>query len=161
MKQTLTPKTAEEYARKLFEKENEEDRAWHLLHSKLVGEIAVLLSKGKKVDKNLILTAGWLHDIGQIEGFDDHAVKGLKLAEKQFEISPSLKDCILNHGSGGNPECEEAKLIFLADKISMLHPEFLEFFMKYSAKKTGNPKKKDLDFVKSMLSKVGDLLEKV
>jgi len=162
MKQKPTPEVAEEFARKAFLKDKtNEDREWHLFHSKSVGDAALILAESKKVDKELLKIAGWMHDIGQTVSMDDHASYSLKLAEKEFEISDKLKDCILNHGNSGKPVCEEAKLINIADKVSMLNPEFVKLFMKDSANKPADKKKKDINFVKMMLSKAGELLEKI
>jgi len=157
-----TPKTAEEFARKAFLKDKTpEDRNWHIFHSKAVGDCSIILAGSKKVDKGLLKIAGWLHDIGQTISMDDHAAHSLKMAEKEFEIDDKLKDCILNHGNHGEPVCEEAKLINIADKVSMLNPEFIKLFLKDTANKPADKKKKDMDFIKSMLSKAGELLEKI
>jgi len=112
MKSKPTAKSAEEFARKMFQKDkSEEDREWHIFHSKSVGDAALILAGSRKVDKELLKIAGWLHDIGQTASMDDHALHSLKMAEKEFEISEKLKDCILNHGNSGKPVCEEAKSI--------------------------------------------------
>jgi putative nucleotidyltransferase with HDIG domain len=157
-----TPKTAEEFARKAFLKDKTpEDMRWHLFHSKAVGDCAILIAGKKKVDKELLKIAGWLHDIGQTISMDDHAAHSLKIAEKEFEMDEKLKDCILNHGSNGSPICEEAKLIFIADKVFMLNPKFVELYMKDTVGKPPEKKKKDLDFARKLLSKASELLEKI
>lgn len=157
-----TPESAEKFARKAFlNDKTPEDRDWHLFHSKAVGDCAIILAGKEKVDKKLIKIAGWLHDIGQIVSMEDHASRSLKMAEKEFEINDKLKDCIINHGNHGEPVCEEARLINISDKVSMLNPEFIKLFMKDSANKPSDKKVKDIDFVKSMLSNAGNLLENI
>jgi putative nucleotidyltransferase with HDIG domain len=157
-----TPKSAEEFARKAFLKDKTpEDRDWHIFHSKAVGDTALILAEGKKVNRDVIRIAGWLHDIGQTISIDNHAALSLEMAEKEFEMDEKLKDCILNHGSGGNPVCEEAKLIFIADKVFMLNPKFVELYMKDTVGKPPEKKKKDLDFARKLLSKASELLEKI
>jgi putative nucleotidyltransferase with HDIG domain len=165
IKPKLSSEIAEKFARRMFEKDkNEEEKEWHIFHSKSVGDTALILAENKKVDKELLKIAGWLHDIGQTVSLEDHAINSLKLAEKEFEISEKLKDCILNHGNSGNPICEEAKLINIADKVSMLNPAFLSLLVKYTAKKPTRKEKgniTDTSFIKMMLSKAGDLLENI
>ncbi len=162
MKNRLTLESAEEFARKVFlNDKTSEDRNWHLFHSKAVGDCAILIAGKKKVDKNLLKIAGWLHDIGQTMNIEGHAALSVKMAEKEFEIDDKLKDCILNHGSNGSPECQEAKLIYIADKVFMINPEFVKLFMKDSVNKPADKKKKDIDFAKKLLSKAEELLEKI
>ena len=118
-----------------------------------------MLAEDKKVDRELIIIAGWLHDMGKIMELENHAQHSLEVLEKNgFEVSKKLRDCIINHGSNGNPECEEAKLIQFADKISILHPELVKILVKYSFKKTNSEKEKDLDFIRKLLNQCIDVL---
>ena len=79
-------------------------------------------------DKELILIASWLHDIGSIiEGRKDHHLTGAKIAEKKLveldypKIKIELvKKCILNHRGSRNDERKslEEKIVAEADAIS-------------------------------------------
>ncbi len=79
-------------------------------------------------DKEVILVAAWLHDIGStICGRDNHHVTGAKIAEKKLrELKypekkiELIKKCILNHrGSvGNNRDTIEEKIISEADTMS-------------------------------------------
>lgn len=79
-------------------------------------------------DKEVILIAAWLHDIGSIiSGRDNHHITGAKIAEeklKEFgypiEKIELIKKCILNHrGSVGNARLStEEQIIADADAMS-------------------------------------------
>ncbi len=79
-------------------------------------------------DKEVILLAAWLHDIGSItHGRDDHHITGAKIAgEKLKELQyPAekielVKKCILNHRGSqqNNRETIEEKIIAEADALS-------------------------------------------
>jgi len=79
-------------------------------------------------DKESILIAAWLHDIGSIvHGRDDHHITGAKIAEQKLqelnyptEKIELVKKCIMNHrGSKQNArESIEEKIIAEADVMS-------------------------------------------
>ncbi|MFH0792377.1 MAG: HD domain-containing protein [bacterium] len=79
-------------------------------------------------DKELILVAAWLHDIGSIiHGREDHHVTGAKIAEeklKEFQYPIEkielVKKCILNHRGSqkSNTESIEEQIIVEADAMS-------------------------------------------
>lgn len=79
-------------------------------------------------DKEVILIAAWLHDIGSIiYGRENHHITGAKIAEeklKEFQYPLSkidlIKKCIINHrGSVNNPrESIEEQIIVEADVMS-------------------------------------------
>ena len=96
MKKQLTPKIAETLAIQKFQQiESEEDREFRIAHAKTVGETAIILAEGKNLDNNILLIAGWIHDIGSIISQDNHAVHSLDMLIKEdYEISAKLKDCI-------------------------------------------------------------------
>ena len=79
-------------------------------------------------DKEVILIASWLHDIGSIaHGRKDHHITGAKIAEeklKEFGYSTRktelIKKCILNHRGSKQNERKtiEEKIIAEADTLS-------------------------------------------
>jgi len=155
---SLTPKIAEDFAKKLFSQlTNIEDRAWHLLHSKSVAATALILVGNRKIDKETLEIAGWLHDIGSVISREGHAKKSIELLEKEsFELSEKLRDCILEHGNGGNPKTEEGKIIKVADKVSILHPEIVKMLLSCNK---GKIKEEDLNFIRKLTSGAVELLE--
>jgi len=161
MKKQLTPKIAETLAIQKFQQiESEEDREFRIAHAKTVGETAIILAEGKNLDNNILLIAGWIHDIGSIISQDNHAVHSLDMLIKEdYEISAKLKDCILNHGTGKSPQTEEGKIIQLADKVSIFNPEIIKILKKYSLKKNKELKEKDLDFIRKMVNQALNLLK--
>jgi len=80
------------------------------------------------VDKEVVILATWLHDIGSIiEGRKDHHISGAKIAEKKLkELDyPSdkikiIKRCILNHRGSqeNNRNSIEEKIVSEADTMS-------------------------------------------
>jgi putative nucleotidyltransferase with HDIG domain len=161
-KKPLNPQIAEEFARRTFEKlPLEEDREFNKTHAKSMVETVEILANGKKVDIELIETACWLHDIGKTVEMDNHAIHSLEILEKEeFEINEKLKDCILNHGNGGNPQCLEAQLIQIADKACMINPKIIEILTNFTMNKPNEEKTKDLEFVRKLLNNAVDLLKK-
>lgn len=93
-----------------------------------VVEYAEKLSSELGGDKEIILIAAWLHDIGSIiSGREDHHITGAKIAgeklkEFQYPIEKIelVKKCILNHRGSqqNNRESIEEKIIAEADAMS-------------------------------------------
>jgi HD superfamily phosphodiesterase len=112
MKQKLTENKAMELAQEFFKQiRNKEDREYHLLHSKLVSNLALVLAKDKKIDKRALKIASWVHDIGYVVDPKKHAEHSLKILERNFIIDPVLRDCILNHSAGAKPKNRRRKNI--------------------------------------------------
>lgn len=86
------------------------------------------LAKLLGADREIVLLAAWLHDIGSIiEGRKDHHISGARIAEaKLLELNypPArielIKKCILHHRGSTKSECQtlEEKIISEADAIS-------------------------------------------
>lgn len=91
-------------------------------------EYATRLAKDLDADKEIVMIAAWLHDIGSIiYGRSDHHITSTKVAEKllkklkypQTKIE-RVKKCIFNHRGSIKNECEslEEKIISDADAMS-------------------------------------------
>ena len=128
----LTPKNAKLVAEKYFRKHKDKgERDFSRVHAGAVAEIGVILAKKFRADTSVVEISGWLHDIGATIERADHAKHSLELLEKEgFEISPLIRDCILNHGTGGKPISKEAKILQVADKLSILSVPVLELLFK-------------------------------
>lgn len=145
MKQKLTIDKAEKIAREMFCRlENSEDKEFYILHSKLVRDIALILSDNMDIDKKILRIAGWVHDIGYSISAEEYAKHSLEILEKDFEIDETLADCILNHGSEGKPKTEEGKIIKVADKLFIFNPEIVSILLRYSLRKNKEEREKDL-----------------
>ncbi len=93
-----------------------------------VAKYAEELANELKADKEVVLLAAWLHDIGSIvNGRGEHHITGAKIAEeklKEFgyplERIELIKGCILNHRGSRQDSREslEEKIIAEADAIS-------------------------------------------
>jgi putative nucleotidyltransferase with HDIG domain len=121
--QPLTPLTAEEFAKKLYEeKMHGLEKRFIIRHSQQVMETCLKLAESKNVDLEKLKIASWLHDIGRTEQDKGHAEKSVEIAEKEFGfLDETIKDCILNHGNSKSPQTEEGKIIQFADKLSILN----------------------------------------
>ena len=83
----------------------------HVIHSKLVGDTALILSKGKQLNENLLKIAAWVHDIGYSIDSENHAEHSVEILEKRgYEVNKILRDCVLNHGASKNPKTNEGKI---------------------------------------------------
>ncbi len=86
------------------------------------------LAETFNVDKELILLAAWLHDIGSIiHGRKDHHITGATIAGEKLreykypqEKIEIIKKCIFNHRASQRNNCEtiEEKIISEADALS-------------------------------------------
>ena len=93
-----------------------------------VAKYAEELANELKADKEVVLLAAWLHDIGSIvDGRGEHHIVGAKIAEaklKEFGYPPVkiefVKKCILNHRGSRQDSREslEEKIVAEADAIS-------------------------------------------
>jgi len=158
MSKRLTVAEAEKFAKKIFSRyKNKADKEFYISHSRAVAETASILASRKKVDKDVLIMAGWLHDIGSIVDRKNHAEHSIELLEKEgYIISRALRDCILNHGKSKNPTTAEGKIFRIADKASVFRPELLQSIV--DAK--GNVvKDEDLDFLEKCASRATNLLK--
>ncbi len=158
MSRKLTVAEAEKFARKVFSRyKNKEDKEFYVAHSRAVAETASILASRKKVDKDVLIMAGWLHDIGSIVDRKNHAEHSIELLEKEdYILSEKLKDCILNHGRSKHPTTVEGKIFRIADKASVFRPELLQSVVDTK----GNVvKDEDLDFLEMCASRATSLLK--
>lgn len=154
----LTVEKAKKIAKEHFSKiEDKEQAEMKLIHSKTVAEAALIIARDRKVDREILQIAGWLHDIGQAIEVDNHAEHSLKLL-KNYEVSEKLKDCILNHGNNGKPKTEEGKIIQIADKVSVLDKEMTKFMFRNNP---GKIKEDYFSFFKMLAEKAIEMLGKV
>lgn len=126
MKQ-LTEENAREYALEKFEELPELDFKWNLLHSEGIIKILSILSKNKNFNKNKLFALAWVHDIGKTISEEDHAKLSLEILKKEFILDEVDIDCIINHGSSGNPKTEEGKIFRYADGLSLFTKRVIRF----------------------------------
>ncbi|MDD5675760.1 MAG: HD domain-containing protein [Chitinivibrionales bacterium] len=99
-----------------------------IFHYAPMAKYAEKLADELKADKEVVLIASWLHDIGSIVyGRSDHHITGAKIAEEKLtelnypaEKIELVKNCILNHRGSqqNNPQTLEEKIVADADAIS-------------------------------------------
>ena len=91
-----------------------------------VANYAAKLADDLGGDKEVILIAAWLHDIGSIKyGREDHHITGAKIAEKKLkeleypaEKIELVKKCILNHRGSTKTKSLEEQILAEADTMS-------------------------------------------
>ena len=126
MKQ-LTEENAREYALEKFKELHELNCKWNLLHSEGIIKILKILCKDKIIDKSKLFALAWVHDIGKTISEENHAKLSLDILKKEFILDEIDIDCILNHGSSGNPKTEEGKIFKYADGLSLFTKEVIMF----------------------------------
>lgn len=120
---------AKKFAEEKFKSVSEEMFEWNYNHSKCM--ILALEEFCPNADYLPKLKAlAWVHDIGKTIQDKNHAELSVKIIQEDFELDDIDEDCILNHGSNGNPESEEAKMFKYADGISLFYPETIELLSK-------------------------------
>ena len=83
-------------------------------------------------NKDVFIIASWIHDMGKKDDKPNHhlaSIKYLDLFIQQYpayqEIYDTIKDCIINHRTQGQPVCAQAKLFQKADKRALTHKDWL------------------------------------
>jgi putative nucleotidyltransferase with HDIG domain len=127
----LTTKIAKSIALKYFRKDkNKIEKEFALIHAEAVAKISKLLAKRLNANISVVESCAWVHDIGKIIEIENHAKHSLILLEKEkIEITSLIKDCILNHGTSGKPLFLEAKILQMADKMSILSIPVLKLIL--------------------------------
>lgn len=154
----LTPQSAKEIAEKYFLKHKDKsEQDFTRIHTNAVVEIGIILAKKFKADISIVEASAWVHDIGSVIERSNHARHSLDLLrEEEFEIDTLTEDCILNHGNGGNPKSEEAKLLQMADKLSILSIPVLKLLLEQESILLS-----DVDFVNKMTTGAVEYLKKL
>lgn len=134
-----------------------DQRDFFLVHSEKVGKVAKMIAQKLDINSDMFEIAGWVHDIGYSKNFENHADYAIPiLQELGYEVNEIIKDCILNHGNGKNPQTKEGKIFQLADKFSIFDSEIIEVILKHG---TFPLKDDDVNFLKKMSEKSFKLLE--
>ncbi len=123
----LTEENARKFALEKFGELPELFFQWNIIHSKSMIKILEILCKDKDVDKKKLFALAWVHDIGRTVSDENHAKFSLELLEEEFSLDDVDKDCILNHGSSGNPKTKEGKIFRYADGLSVFTKEAILF----------------------------------
>lgn len=127
---------AKSFAEEKFKQLDEVNQKWNFLHSKFMIEAIKELTLNEKIIDKLKPLA-WIHDIGKTISNEEHAKLSLGLL-KNFGLDEIEEDCILNHGTKGDPKSEEAKIFQKADGISIFYPEIIDFQISVETKEGKN-----------------------
>lgn len=145
---TLTSSEAKRIAMDVFAKIESEYQEFLIIHSEKVGKVAKMIVQKVKVNEDMLEIAGWVHDIGYLKDFENHADFTIPiLKEMGYELNEILEDCILNHGNGKNPKTIEGKIFQVADKLSIFDIEIIESMLKNGSFPLEDD---DIDFLKMM-----------
>ena len=87
-----------------------------------------LCEREEDIDREIVMLAAWLHDIGTIMGdYENHHISGARIAGKFLEDLnypadriERVKHCILVHrgSKAGKPETREAQILINADAMT-------------------------------------------
>jgi hypothetical protein len=128
---------AKEYAKNNFERLGAIEAQWNYFHSRGIISAINELVEDTSIDKNKLFALAWVHDIGKIQGEENHAEKGVKILLEDFNLDEVDIDCIKNHGSSSKPVTKEGKLFRYCDGLSLFYPE-VALFRFYAGGKEGN-----------------------
>lgn len=156
MKKQLTLSAAEELCSFYLNKVNDSKlKSFLLVHSSNVSKTAGMLGKLQSLDINLLRIAGFVHDLGYSIEEENHAQHSLELLEQSgYDLTETLKDCILNHGAGFKPLTEEGKVFQIADKLSIVDFNILSVFLD-----NGSFSKEDIFALKEFIMKAFNSLD--
>ncbi len=120
----------EEWAKKFAEEKflalPELEQQWNYYHSKCMIKALKELTNKSEVLKKLIPLC-WVHDIGKIQGEEDHASKSVNILKGSIELDMIEEDCILNHGSSSKPLTVEGKIFRYCDGLSLFYSDIINF----------------------------------
>jgi len=155
----LTKEKAEELAKKYLLKKNIDP--YHFVHTLKVVQAVKIISRRKKLNKELLKICAWVHDIGYSvnnspNNDPHHAENSIKLlVDEGYYITDKIKDCILNHGGKGNPKTKEGKILQIAVKFNIIDKDFLEYLI------NGGARGKEVQFLKKRTSDAVKMLERL
>jgi len=137
----------ETFAKKYCDKSKEDPFLWKE-HTQFVKKYSLKLAKIENANRDVLIAASLLHDIGKDKGRKDHNVRGYELSKKflkniDIEDKELILKCILKHSSKFSKENNETevKVIQCADALAVL---FDDRWQKYSRE---NYSKKELLFL--------------
>ena len=145
---TLTTQTAKQLAEKYLRDPSDID-PYHFIHTTKVVEAAGIISQGRTIDKTVLEICAWLHDIGYFVGNlanndPRHKERSIDLLiDEGYEVTSTIRDCILNHDSSGHPSTREGMILQIAVKFSIIDSSFLRYLIDERADG------KEVDFLKA------------
>jgi HD superfamily phosphodiesterase len=156
----LTIKRAKRLSKKYLFKNKKIDQ-YHYIHTLKIVEAIKIISKKKKINKKELIISAWIHDIGYAfnnapNNYPSHAKNTIKLLEKErYKVSETVRDCILNHGSKGNPKTKEGKLLQISIKFNIIDKDFLKYLIEEKAQG------KEVEFLKKRTESAIKMLERL
>jgi len=115
-----------------WEKEMGDEK--HLIHCSAVINAALAMIQHTNLEPEIIIIAGWIHDMGKLTDKKNHHVESLTYLEtylKEHEqyraYEEQLKDCILNHRRGGTPTTIYGQIMQVADKVALKDKRWIEY----------------------------------
>jgi len=147
-----------------------EHHSWYWeQHIQPMLKIALELAAKYKVDKEFVELTVYLHDIAKIQGIENHAEEGAKIAASMLPEFPSKKlmlECIAKHNKSAITDPVEVKLIASADAVSHFLSQFFEIYIIENAGKpleelfASNIRKADKDWKNILLPEAREMAKK-
>jgi len=149
---TLNKKNAKKYALEHFKKMSEIYFKWNMLHSEEIIEVLTVLTRQNEINTDKLFALAWIHDIGKIKSDENHARLGIEILKEDFYLDKIDIDCILNHGSSGNPQTKEGRLFRYADGLSIFTNKSINFRF-FAESKEGMKSEEINDKIKKLYEK--------
>ena len=106
----------------------------HIIHCKAVINCCLRIIKNSDLNKEILIVAGWIHDLGKLIDKKNHHIESLKFLDEFLEshqeyknLKEEVKDYILNHRTNGEPKTIYGLIFKCADKVALYDNEWLEF----------------------------------
>jgi HD superfamily phosphodiesterase len=96
------------------------------------------MAKNTHLNQDVFIIAAFIHDIGKIDNEEKHQYHSIKYLNEFLKDFPlvgqteyaslysNIIDCILEHRSDGKPQTIYGQIFKLADKVSLLHKDWLK-----------------------------------
>lgn len=106
----------------------------HDIHCGAVIEACLGMISNTNLEPEVFVIAGWIHDMGKLIDKENHHLESINFLyefirqNKEYEkLNFELRDCILNHRTGSNPETLYGLIFKCADKVALHNNKWLEY----------------------------------
>jgi len=107
----------------------------HKVHNQAIIKCCFGMITNTNLRKDVFIVASWIHDMGKVIDKKTHHIKSLNLFNsfikkhniEDEELINLVRDCILNHRTGGTPKTLYGQIFQLADKVALYDKNWIEW----------------------------------